>query len=102
MFAIPTLDALTDRARKAFRANLPGSDAWLWPNNVNLLSKVLAGLTFELFGFADDIQRQKFAVTATGDGLEAHGAEVGLGRKPARQAAGTVVITSTNGIRIAF
>ena len=34
MFEIPTLQALAARARQAFRAHLPGSDAWLCPNNI--------------------------------------------------------------------
>ena len=67
MFQIPSLNDLLGRARASFRAALPGSDAWLWPNNVNPTAKVVAGATSELFGFADYVQRQKFALTADGE-----------------------------------
>ena len=63
-FAIPSLAALTDRVRRAFRANLPGTDAWVWPNNVTPTAKVIAGATFEIYGRLDYVQRQKFAITA--------------------------------------
>lgn len=95
MFAIPSLADLTNRARQAFRAYLPGSDAWLWPNNINPAAKVLGGMVHEVFGFADFIQRQKFAVTADGESLDLHGAEFGIARKPAQPAYGVVTITAT-------
>ncbi|WP_022722938.1 baseplate J/gp47 family protein [Rhodopseudomonas sp. B29] len=83
MFEIPTLKELAERARQAFRVNLPGSDAYLWPNNINPTAKVFAGLTHEVFGFADYIQRQKFALTADLENLILHGEEVGLTLRPA-------------------
>jgi uncharacterized phage protein gp47/JayE len=101
MFTIPTLPQLLTRARNSFRSNLPGTDAWLWPNNVNPFAKVLAGLMFELFGFADHVQRQKFAITADGDSLDLHGAEIGLGRKAAQPAAGNVVLTIADAVNVA-
>ena len=61
-FAIPSLRDLVERARQSFRANLPGTDAWLWPNNIGPSAKVMAGLTHEVFGYADYIARQKFAL----------------------------------------
>ncbi|CAM5764351.1 baseplate J/gp47 family protein [Bosea minatitlanensis] len=94
-FSIPTLRDLVERTRLAFRANLPGSDAWLWPNNVGPTAKVLAGLTHEVFGYADWIARQKFALTADGDSLDLHGAELGMSRRPAAAAAGSVAVVST-------
>ena len=101
MFAIPTLGDLTARARAAFRANLPGSDAWLWPNNVNPSAKVMAGVVHETFGFADYVQQQKFAVTADSDGLDLHGAEIGLGRESAKSAAGSIAVVTTDGVTVA-
>ena len=62
MFAIPSLDSLVTRARNGFRAYLPGSDAWLWPNNLYATAKLVGGMMSELFGFADDIAEQKFAI----------------------------------------
>lgn len=96
MFAIPTLTDLVNRARLAFRANLRGSDAWAWPNNVGPAAKVIGGAASELFGFADYIQRQKFALTADGENLDRHGAEYGLARRPAEPGLGNVTVTAVD------
>src|SRR6516225_2846381 len=95
MFAIPSLKDLVERARSRFRANLPGSDAWIWPNNINPTAKVIGGMTHEVFGFADYIQRQKFALTADSENLDLHGEEYGLARKPAAPARGPVDIVTS-------
>lgn len=99
-FSIPTLRDLVERARLSFRANLPGSDAWLWPNNVGPTAKVLAGLTHEVFGYADWIARQKFALTADGDSLDQHGAELGMSRRPADLARGLVAFTAAGALTV--
>lgn len=96
-FAIPTLTDLVQRARASFRANLDGTDAWLWPNNVGPSAKVIGGMLHELFGFADYTARQKFAVTADSENLDRHGYEYGLARRPAAPALGPVVITAPDG-----
>lgn len=93
MFKIESLRELVERARRSFRINLPGSDAWVWPNNINPTAKVLGGLTHEVFGFADYIQKQKFALTADGENLDLHGEELGLARRPTAPARGFVDIT---------
>ncbi|WP_276199049.1 baseplate J/gp47 family protein [Chelatococcus sp. XZ-Ab1] len=93
-FAIPSLPDLVERARRAFRGALPGSDAWLWPNNIGPSAKVMGGLTHEVFGFADYIAKQKFALTAEGENLDMHGAELGLARRPATPSQGQAVFTA--------
>src|SRR5579864_8254715 len=100
MFSIPTLLESVQRARTAFRVNLPGSDAWIWPNNVNPTAKVIGGMTHEVFGFADYIQRQKFALTADLENLILHGEELGITLKPAAPASGYVGIVSTDAIAL--
>src|SRR4051794_13946504 len=92
MFAIPSFPDLVERARQSFRSYLPGSDAYLWPNNINPTAKVIAGFTHMVFGFADYIQRQKFALTADSENLDLHGEELGLARKPTSPARGFVDI----------
>ena len=101
MFAVPSLDQCVQRTRAAFRAYLPGTDAWIWPNNVNPTAKVVGGAVFELHGRLDFIARQKFALTAQGKYLDDHGAEVGVTRKGAVAASGTVVATSAAGLAVA-
>jgi uncharacterized phage protein gp47/JayE len=92
MFAIPSLRESVERVRQSFRVNLPGSDGWIWPNNINPTGKVFAGLIHEVFGFADYIQRQKFALTADTENLDLHGEEFGVARNPAFPAGGFVDI----------
>jgi uncharacterized phage protein gp47/JayE len=101
MFAIPSLKDLVERARARFEANLPGSDAHIWPNNLNPTAKVIGGMTHEVFGFADYIQRQKFALTADSENLDLHGAELGLARRPAAPARGVVTVTADDAVTIA-
>lgn len=91
----PTLPALIDRVRAAFRAELPGSDAWVWPNNITPTAKVVAGAVFELFGRLDWRMRQMFASTAEGDYIARHAYELGLSRRPAAPATGTAIVTAT-------
>lgn len=96
-FQIPSLGELAERARRAFRANLPGTDAFLWPNNVNVTGKVFAGLVHLVFGFADYVAKQRFALTADSDNLDKHGEELGLARKPAGPSRGMVTISTDAG-----
>lgn len=99
-FAIPTLRELAERSAGAFRANLKGSDAALWPNNVAVSAKVIAGAVWESFGFLEYIKRQIFAATADGPHLERHAAEYGMARLPAAAAEGEVEFTGDNNIPI--
>ena len=82
------------RARNAFRAEMPGTDAWLWPNNVYVSAKVIGGATWEIFGRLKWLDRMRFAMTATGYELERHGLEYGIGRKSASFAAGNILVSS--------
>lgn len=97
MYAIPSLKDLADRARQAFRTYLPGSDAWIWPNNVYASAKVVAGMTFEVFGFASYISRMIFASTAPDiETLRLHGNEYGIPQRPAAPAVGNITFTTTD------
>lgn len=101
-FAIPTLPDLVERGRRAFRTHLPGSDAWLWPNNLGPTAKVLGGFTHEVFGFADYIAKSRFALTAPdGDSLDLHGDEFGLARQAAAPAAGKLSLVATTALEVA-
>jgi len=101
MFALPTLADLLNRTRQSFRANLKGSDAWVWPNNVYASAKVIAGAIFEVFGFAAYIQKQMFAFSAPDvESLTNHGAEYGIPRNPAAPASGNVVFTVTDNVTV--
>ncbi len=99
-FSLPTLAGLADLARKSFRSYLKGTDAWVWPNNISVAAKVMAGIGSEITGFASYISRQKFALTADGDNLELHGAEVGLSRRPAAPAGGNITLTVPGAVAV--
>lgn len=101
MFALPTLRDLFERSRASFRANLKGSDAWVWPNNVYASAKVIGGVVFEVFGFAAYIQKQMFAHTAPDiESVTLHGQEFGIPQKPAAPATGSVLFTVTTDVVI--
>jgi uncharacterized phage protein gp47/JayE len=100
-FPIPALVDLVQRSRAAFRSYLPGSDAWLWPNNVNPSAKVIGGAMFEVFGFADYIQKQKFAITADGRTSICTAPRLGLTRKPAVPSTGNIIVTTPSDISTA-
>lgn len=99
-FTIPTLRELCERARATFKANLLGSDAELWPNNVNVSAKVIGGSVWELFGFLEYIKKQIFVSTADTEHLDRHAADYGMARLPATYAAGFVDLTGVNGSSI--
>lgn len=99
-FNIPTLAGLADMARKSFRAFLKGTDAWIWPNNIAVSAKVMAGIGSEITGFAANIQKQMFALTATGDSLANHGSEVNITKRPAAPASGTVTLTVPGAVSV--
>jgi uncharacterized phage protein gp47/JayE len=99
MFQLPTLKDLVVRSRQSFRANLKGSDAWIWPNNIYVSAKVMAGQVFENFGYLSYIAKQMFAHTAPDiESLSLHGAEFGIPRKPAAPARGNVTFTSAGNL----
>lgn len=100
-FKIDSLADLVGRARSAFRAYIPGSDAWLWPNNLYAAAKVIGGMVYEVFAFADYIAKQKFAGTADSENLELHAQEFGMSRREAKPAGGIVTITCTGAVTVA-
>jgi uncharacterized phage protein gp47/JayE len=92
-FFIPDIKAVVQRARNAFRAEMPGTDAWLWPNNIYVSAKVMGGAVWEVFGRLKWMDRQRFAMTADGYELERHGLDYGIGRKGASFSAGSIVVS---------
>ena len=92
-FFIPTLQGLVERARLSLRAYLKGTDAYIWPNNMAVAAKVMAGVGAEITMFAADIRKQMFALTADGEWLVMHGTQVGLAKRPAAPAGGPIALT---------
>ncbi len=93
-FTIPAIKDVVQRARNAFRAETPGTDAWVWPNNIYVSAKVIGGAVWEVFGRLKWMDRQRFALTADGYELERHGLDYGISRLPASYAQGNAVFVS--------
>ena len=99
-FNIRTLGQWVESARQAFRTYLPGTDAWLWPNNIGPTAKVIGGMTHEVMGYAGYISRQKFAHLADGDSLDEHGADLGMGRRARAGSRGFVVFSASTALTV--
>lgn len=89
-FYIPALKDVVQRVRRSFQTELPGADAWLWPNNIYVTAKVIGGAVWELFGRLAWLDRQRFMFSADLDGLLLHGQEFKILRKPATYASGFI------------
>jgi uncharacterized phage protein gp47/JayE len=101
-FSLPTINDLVGKARAAFRATLKGSDAWVWPNNVYVSAKVIAGQVFEAFGFLAYIQKQMFVFSAPDiESVTNHGTEYGIPQNPAAPAQGNIVVTDVAAFSVA-
>lgn len=99
-YTTPSLKAEVEASREAFRAEMPGSDAHVWPNNLYVVAKVLGGLQ-RLKGQALQwLYNQRFVKYCDVDALEIYADEYGLTRKPATQATGDVSFSGAPGVSI--
>lgn len=94
-FLIPDIKAMAQQARNAFRAEMPGTDAWLWPNNIYVSAKVIGGAVWQVFGRLKWMDRQRFAMTASGYELERHGLDYGIARKGASFTKGNIIVSGS-------
>jgi uncharacterized phage protein gp47/JayE len=93
-FQFPTLRRLLEQTRSAFRANLKGSDAWVWPNNVYPAAKVISGSQFEAHGHIAYVSKQKHAWSSPDiESLREHGIEFNIPQNPATPARGKAIVT---------
>ena len=91
-FFIPSKIDILKRTRAAFSAEMPGSDAYVWPSNVYVSAKVIAGAAWEVLGRLLFLDKQRFAQTAEKSFLDKHAAEWGLGRNPPTFAGGNITV----------
>lgn len=96
-FKQPTLPELVERSRQSFRNEMPGTDAWLWPNNVNVSAKAMAGMTHLNFQWLSYIAKQRWVHTADGEFLDQHGIQYGIPRHAATYARGRVILFGIEG-----
>lgn len=99
-YSTPTLSDLLTQAQADINSELPGGDALLTYSVLNVLSVVLAGEAFDLYGFLSFISLQAFPDTAQSAQLYHWGSIWGLVPLAAQAAAGNLTVTGTNGIDI--
>ena len=102
IFNLPALADVVQSARAAMRSALPGTNAWLWPNNTGPAAKVFGGLVWQAYQRLDYVGRQTFALYAEGQYLDNHAAELGLSRKSAKPASGTMVLTAADALTVSI
>jgi len=90
---IRSLAEASARIRGAFRQYLPGTDTALPNNVVTIIGKVIAGLAHEFELRIAYLVKQMFIATATGKWLELLCSDVGIYRKQAAAASGSIVGT---------
>lgn len=95
-FQRPTLSSLIAQAKADVQLEL-GVPTLLRFSPENAFATALAGLTQGLYGYLDWIAQQGVPFTARDEYLEAWAQLVGVARKPATQASGSVTFTGTNG-----
>src|SRR6516162_999564 len=91
----PTLAQCIEKSRQDFQANLPGSNAWLFPNNIAVSAKVMGGLVWSAFRFLAWIAKQILVSTCSREYLYLHGAELGVTPKVATPSAGPIQVYGT-------
>ena len=101
MFNLPDLNTCVAQARAAFQSALPGANAWLWPNNVGPIAKVIGGAQWLVNQRIEFIGKQAFAQFATGAYLDRQGAEFNLPRKAAEAAGGNLTVTTSDAVVVA-
>jgi uncharacterized phage protein gp47/JayE len=93
-FSIPSIADIGTRLKNSFRSYLPGTDAWIEPNNLSVTSRTFALAMFEAYQRLQFLYRQLFASTADSYHLEfRHGYEYGITRKASQAASGLVTIS---------
>ncbi|QRM55155.1 baseplate J/gp47 family protein [Sinorhizobium sp. BG8] len=89
-WTVRSLADISVRVRGAFREYLPGTDSALATNFVTVTGKVLAALSHEFELRMAYLARQIFLSTADSQFLVRHAADVGIFRKPAAAASGSI------------
>lgn len=95
--SIPSLGSLAATIRSAFKTEMPGVDAEIWPNNLYITGKVMAEALQAVYLRLRYVRDQTRPSLATGADLDRHAYEVGLARKGAAYASGSVTVVGLAG-----
>jgi uncharacterized phage protein gp47/JayE len=97
----PTLTALRNQAVEDITSSgVPGLDGLLRNAVLRVLSWVMAGLAYSVYGYIDWISRESVPFTATDEYLEAWGALIAIYRKDATAASGQAQFNGSPNITV--
>jgi len=99
-FTKPTLPTLLDQTAAEVESRLPGVLARVRRSLAGVITRVMAGGLWGLYGYAEWNDRQKWPDLCDGSHLDWHGARWSVPRRPAAAAGGTVRFTGVNGTAI--
>ena len=99
-FSFPTLPALRQQSRDQFTARLPGADARVRRNAIQVIADLVAGVTWSQYSYLGYLSRQLFTDTAETSYLERQGREYGINREGATAATGNAIFSGTIGYQI--
>lgn len=94
------LSTLVERVRNQFRAYLPDSDSWIYPNNLWITATVIGGMFWELFGILNRIPDMVMPDTASGVYLQRLGNICGISQTLASTSCGNITVTGSSGTTI--
>jgi uncharacterized phage protein gp47/JayE len=98
MYTPPTVNEILHDLRQSVSAEVPGTDPWVWPNNLVPTLKAIAQALRAGYLRLGFIHQQAFVSTARGEYLDYHGIQTGgLSRNPAQYAQGIVVVSGVLG-----
>ena len=96
MFQTPSLSEIWTGVKNAMRTYLPGTDAWVEPNNLSIVGRSFSLAVGSVYERINYLYRQLFASTADGFHLEfRHAFEYGVSRKAAAPGQGFVSFQQT-------
>lgn len=92
-----TLKDTVEGIRNAFRAYIPNSDAWLFPNNLWITATALGGFIWEIYARIRWAFGEYMPDSASGFILERWGNIFGIYRKLATKSGGNIIVTGVPG-----
>jgi uncharacterized phage protein gp47/JayE len=93
----PDLETISRRIRADFRANMPGTEPGIWPNNLYVVTKVFAGIAEAFYQRVQRAMEQTHAHLADSEGIIEHSIEWGVAPEPAGTAVGSLIVTAAIG-----
>ena len=99
-FTRPTLQEIVDRIEQDLLSRIESSSTLLRRAVLKVISRVYAGAAHLLYGYLSYIKDQIFVSSSDEENLEIAGGELGIIKKAAEYAHGTVIATGTSGVTI--